>query len=195
MATIVERFDPVTITNLGVQMVGDDGTKEDGQKFGAAGSVGGETTLREITKTEEGIEVAKKVKPQKMDLTVTGHVQVSVLRDIFGFKTDDLKPGVYSYGSDSKGKRFTLTADAIDEFEDVTKLMAFPNCTSAIGFVFTIENGADEVALMELTLSAYPDDTKQIYYEALIDELDDVTVSDTWHTQFDRTLVESTATV
>lgn len=195
MATIVERFDPVTITNLGVQMVGDDGTKEDGQKFGATGSVGGETTLREIIKTEEGIEVAKKVKPQKMDLTVTGHVQVSVLRDIFGFKTDDLKPGVYSYGSDSKGKRFTLTADAIDEFEDVTKLMAFPNCTSATGFVFTIENGADEVALMELTLSAYPDDTKQIYYEALIDELDDVTVSDTWHTQFDRTLVESTATV
>ncbi|MYL50253.1 phage tail protein [Halobacillus litoralis] len=195
MATIVERFDPVTITNLGVQMVGDDGTKEAGQKFGAAGSLGGETTLREIIKTEEGIEVAKKVKPQKMDLTVTGHVQVSVLRDIFGFKTDDLKPGVYSYGSDSKGKRFTLTADAIDEFEDVTKLMAFPNCTSATGFVFTIENGADEVALMELTLSAYPDDTKQIYYEALIDELDDVTISDTWHTQFDRTLVESTATV
>ncbi|MFD2638394.1 hypothetical protein [Piscibacillus salipiscarius] len=194
MATIVEKFDPMTITNVGVQMIDTDGTQQDGTKFGAAGSIGGETTLREIIKTEEGVEVDKIVKPQKMDLTVSSHVQLKVMRDIFGFSNQDLKPGVYSYGQDSKGKHFVLTADVIDEFEDHTKLVAFPKCVSATGFTFTIENGADEVALMELTLTAYPDDFKQFYYEAMVEELEDTTIPTTWHQQFDRTLVESVPT-
>jgi hypothetical protein len=115
---------------------------------------------------------------------------LQVLRDFFGFSNTDLKPGIYSYGTDSKAKRFTLTADAIDEFEDVTKLMAFPDCVSATGFTFNIENGADEVALMEISLEAYPDEFKKILYDAMISELEDPTIADTWHTQFDRTLVE-----
>lgn len=82
----------------------------------------------------------------------------------------------------------------IDEFEDHTKLVAFPKCVSATGFTFTIENGADEVALMELTLTAYPDDFKQFYYEAMVEELEDTTIPTTWHQQFDRTLVESVPT-
>ncbi|SEB15741.1 hypothetical protein SAMN05421743_12137 [Thalassobacillus cyri] len=194
MGIVVERFDPMAVTNVSLQTIEADGTKNPGKKFGAVGSVGGETTLREIIKTEEGVEVGKKVKPQKMDLTVSAHIKVQVLRDIFGFSNDQLKPGIYSYGSDSKGKRFTLTADAIDEFENVTKLIAFPDCVSATGFTFTIENGGDEVALMEVTLAAYPDDSKQMYYEAIVSELEDTTIPDTWHTQFDRTLVEAVAT-
>ncbi|WP_188453798.1 phage tail protein [Virgibacillus oceani] len=194
MPTVVETFDPVTITNMSVQMFGTDGTKQDGTKFGAAGSVGGETVLRELIKRVEGFEAAKSSKPEKMTLTVSAHIKVQVMRDFFGFSNQDLKPGIYSYGTNSKGKRFTLTADVIDEFEDQTKLIAFVDCVSATGFVFTIENGADEVALMEISLEAYPDEFKQIYYEAMVAELDDPTVADTWHTQFDRTLVEAVPT-
>ncbi|UFU00369.1 phage tail protein [Radiobacillus kanasensis] len=190
MVMVVETFDPVTITDISVQFMQDDGTKSPGTKFGAAGTVGGETLLRQIIKREEGIEVAKRTKAEKMTLTVSAHVKLKVLRDIFGFSNTDLKPGIYSYGTDSKAKRFTLTANAIDEFEDVTKLMAFPDCISATGFTFNIENGADEVALMEISLEAYPDDFKQILYEAMVEELEDQTIPTTWHTQFDRTLVE-----
>jgi hypothetical protein len=191
MAVVVETFDPVTITNASIQIIGSDGVKAEGTKFGALGSLGGETTLRELIKREEGIEVAKRTKPEKMDLNVSAHVKLQVVRDIFGIKSEDLKPGVYSYGTDSKGKRFTFTADIVDEFEDETKLIAFPNCTTATGFTFTIENGTDEVAEMEVTLSAYPDDFKQIYYEAIVSSLDDPTIAEQWHTKFDRTLVEA----
>ena len=80
----------------------------------------------------------------------------------------------------------------IDEFEDVTKLIAFPNCISATGFKFTVTNGADQVAEMELNLTAYPDEYSQLYYEALSEEVDDSTVKTDWHKSFSRQLVAAT---
>lgn len=194
MVQVVETFDPVTITNIGVQFIEEDGTKSPAVKFGAAGTVGGETVLRQIIKRMEGIEADKITKPEKMTLTIAAHIKVSVMRQNFGFNNQDLKPGIYSYGTNSKGKHFTLTADVIDEFEDLTKIIAFPKCVTATGFTFNIENGADEVALMEISLEAYPDEFKQIMYDSLIAELEDPTIATTWHTQFDRTLVEAVPT-
>jgi hypothetical protein len=190
LATVVEQFDAVSIKNSSIQKLLPDGTKEQGKKFAAIGSIEGETTLIELIKNEEGVEVKKKVKPQKMDLTLSAHVPIAVIRDVFGLSNKDLKPGVYAYGKNSKGVDFTLTADVIDEFEDVTKLIAFPNCTTATGFQFSIENGADEVAELSITLTAYPDEFGEIYYEALVPELDDTSVQEQWHTQFTRELVE-----
>ncbi|KZE53398.1 phage tail protein [Rossellomorea marisflavi] len=194
MPTVVEQFAPVRITNASVQFY-EGGTQKTGEKFGSLGSVEGETTLKELIKTEEGQEVAKRTKPEKMDLTVSAHIRTSVIRKIFGISSNGLKPGIYKYGQSSKGVEFVFTADVIDEFEDVTKLIAFPKCVSATGFTFTIENGADEVALMEVQLTAYPDPTTEIYYEAFVSELEDSTVATKWHTQFDRSLVELTPEV
>lgn len=194
MPTVVEQFAPVRITNASVQFF-EGGEQKPSEKFGSLGSVEGETTLKELIKTEEGQEVAKRTKPEKMDLTVSAHIRTSVIRKIFGISSNGLKPGIYKYGQDSKGVEFVFTADVIDEFEDVTKLIAFPKCVSATGFTFTIENGADEVALMEVQLTAYPDAMREIYYEAFVSELEDTTVATKWHTEFDRSLVESTPEV
>ncbi|WP_345739413.1 hypothetical protein [Virgibacillus salarius] len=98
---------------------------------------------------------------------------------------------VYKYSNNAKGKEFVYTADVIDEFEDVTKLIAFPKCTSATGFQFSIENGADEVAEMEVQITAYPDKDGNFYYEALTGELEDQTIADQWHTSFDYALVSA----
>jgi len=193
MSTVIEQFDAVSIKNASIQVKQPDGTITPGTKFGAVGSIEGETTLLELIKTEEGVEVKKKVKPQKMDLTISAHVPVQVVRELFGISNTDLEPGVYAYGADSEGKEFALTGDVIDEFEDVTKLIAFPNCVSAAGFAFTIENGASSVAEMEISLTAYPDSNKKIMYDALIEELTDTTIADTWHEEFDRSLVELAA--
>ncbi|MGE6756263.1 phage tail protein [Rossellomorea sp. NPDC071047] len=190
MATIVEQFDSIRITNASVQFI-EGGTQQEGEKFGSLGSVEGETTLKELIKKEEGVEVRKKSKPEKMDLTISAHIKVAVIRKFFGINSNGLKPGVYQYGQDSKGVEFVLTADVIDEFEDVTKLVAFPKCVSATGFKFTIENGGDEVALMEVQLTAYPDIMRQCMYEAFVSELDDPTIAEQWHSQFNRSLVEA----
>ncbi|MEW4325861.1 phage tail protein [Rossellomorea marisflavi] len=194
MPTVVEQFAPVRITNASVQFY-EGGEQMTGEKFGSLGSMEGETTLKELIKKEEGQEVAKRTKPEKMDLTISSHIRTSVIRKVFGISSAGMKPGVYKYGQDSKGVEFVFTADVIDEFEDVTKLIAFPKCVSATGFTFTVENGGDEVALMEVQLTAYPDLMREIYYEAYVGELEDPTVADKWHTKFDRSLVELTPEV
>ena len=190
MPVIIEEFDSTKITNASIQFI-KGGVQEVGTKFGCIGSLEGETELKELMKLCEGVEVKRKTKPIRMTFTVEAHIPVAVIRDIFGLKNKNLKPGVYSYGTDSASTPFVFTADVVDEFEDITKLIAFANCTSNTGFQFTIENGEDEVAQMEVEIIALPDDNSQIYYEALIEELEDPTIAESWHRAFTPELVEA----
>jgi hypothetical protein len=189
MTTVIQEFDAVSIKNASVQFF-EGGVQQAGTKFGLLGSIEGETEVIEIVKKAEGIEVKRKSKPVKMSLTVAGHIPVKVARDYFGLSNADLKPGIWAYGTLSKGKRFVFTADVIDEFEDVVKLIAFPNCTDTAGFKIAVENGADEVAMLEIEFTALADEKNNLYYEALVEELTDATVATQWHTKFDAALVE-----
>lgn len=188
--TRIEEFDAVTITNASIQFF-ENGTQQEGTKFGCVGSVTGETEMRDISKLCEGVEAKKISKPIKMNNTVNAHIPVQVARDFFGMTNKDLKPGVWAYGTLSKGKKFVFTADVIDEFEDIVKLIAFANCSNSTGFRIQIENGADQVAQLELQFSALPDSNKQFYYEALVAELEDTTIAEQWHTTFTPELVEA----
>lgn len=191
MATIIEEFDATRVTNVGTKF-SEDATSI---AFGCLGSIEGETELLELVKKCEGVETKKKTTPQKMSLTLNGHVKVPVLRDIFGLSNEGLKAGVYSYGADSLSKPFVLTADVLDEFEAQTKLIAFSNCVAATGLKITVENGADEVAEVELEFTAMIDDNRKCYYEAIISELDeadrDAFVTE-WHTNFTPDMVLAT---
>ncbi|EAE9287320.1 phage tail protein [Listeria monocytogenes] len=191
MATIVEDFDATRVTNVGTKFTGDTASIA----FGCLGSIEGETELLELVKKCEGVETKKKTTPQKMTLTLTGHVKVDVLRDIFGLSNEGLKVGVYSYGADSLSKPFILTADVLDEFEAQTKLIAFSNCVAATGLKVTVENGADEVAEIELEFTAMIDENRKCYYEAIVSELDatgrDAFVKQ-WHTNFTPEMVVAT---
>lgn len=191
--TVVTEFDAVSIRNASVQFI-EGGTQSPGTSFGATGSIEGETESIVIEKKSAGMTTKSVTKPQKMNLTYAGHFPVAVLRKIFGLSNEGLKPGIYSYGQFSKGVNFVLTADVVDEFEDVTKLIAFPNVTSTSGLkIQAIENGAEEVAQIEFEFTVLPDAKGQLYYEALEPEIDDPTVVTQWHTQFNPTLVEVAA--
>lgn len=187
--TIIEEFDAVTFTNVGIQFI-DGAVQQPGAKFGCVGTIEGETEMLELVKKCEGTEVKKKAKPTKMNMTLSGHLRVDVLRKIFGIKSDGLKAGVWSYGTKSIGKSFILTADVVDEFADLKKMVAFSNCSSTTGFKFKVENGADELAETELEFTALKDSNGEFYYEALFDEVDDVQVKEKWHTQFTPSLVK-----
>ncbi|AFN39949.1 phage tail protein [Listeria monocytogenes] len=191
MATIIEEFDATRVTNVGTKF-SEDATSI---AFGCLGSIEGETELLELVKKCEGVETKKKTTPQKMSLTLNGHVKVPVLRDIFGLSNEGLKAGVYSYGADSLSKPFVLTADVLDEFEAQTKLIAFSNCVAATGLKITVENGADEVAEVELEFTAMIDDNRKCYYEAIISELDEADKDafvKQWHTNFTPDMVIAT---
>jgi hypothetical protein len=189
MTKVIEQFDAVTIENASIQFL-EGGKPQPGTSFGCVGKLEGETELKEIIKKCAGIEVKKISRPQKMNMTITGHVPVAVVRNIFGLKADGLKPGVYAYGSKSKGTPFIFTADIVDEFEDLKKMIAFSNCTSTSGLKLTIENGGDEVAEIELEFTAMSDKSGEFYYEAITAEVADQEVVAKWHTQFTPELVK-----
>lgn len=188
-AKVVEEFDSVRISNFAIKFKKD----QVAQAFGCVGSIEGETEMLTIVKRCEGVDTKSKSRPQKMTLTLNAHVRVDSLRRIFGLSNEGLKPGVYSYGSDSLGEDFALTADVIDEFEEITKLIAFPNCSISTGLTLNIENGADEVAELELEYTAMVDSNRKCYYEAFVDEVSDTTVINQWHTNFTPELVKATA--
>lgn len=194
MPTVITDFDAVSVKNVTAQFI-EGGTPAPGTSLGCTGSIEGETESITIEKRCAGMVQKSITKPQKMTLTYSGHLPVAVLRDVFGLTNEGLKPGVYAYGQNSKPKNFILTADVVDEFEDVTKLIAFPGVTSNTGLkIQAIENGAEEVAQIELEFSVLPDADGNLYYEALEPELEDPTVAEQWHTSFSRTLVEAVAT-
>ena len=189
MATVIQEFDSTKITNMSIQFFDALG-KQPGTKFGCVGSIEGETEMLEYVKNCEGAEAKKISKPQRMTLTVSGHIPVRVARDVFGLTNEGLKPGIYAYTEKSKGKRFVLTADVVDEFEDQVKLIAFANCSSNTGLQISIENGADELAELELEFTVLKDDSGRFYYEAFEAELEDPTVAEEWHTDFTPELAE-----
>ena len=190
--TTIEKFHPVTINNASLQFKTGN-TYAAGTSFGCIGTLEGETEMTQ-KQLKCGSVILKEIsKPNKTTLTVTlADVPVAVARKITGLRNEDLKPGVYAYGTKSKGAEFIFTGDVIDDFEEVTKLIAFPKCSSATGFKISIDNGADEVANIEFELTALPDEAGEIVYEALVAELEDQTVATQWHTAFTRDLVKQT---
>ncbi|PKG23946.1 phage tail protein [Niallia nealsonii] len=192
MPTTIQEFDAVRISNASIQFF-KDGIKQPGIKFGCLGTVEGETEVQEIVKVCEGVTVKRKIKPLRMTVTVSAHIPVAVARTYFGLK-DTYGTKVYTYGTDSNGEKFIFTADVIDDFEDVVKLIAFSNCTDNTGLKISIENGADEVALLEVEFTVLPDELKQMYYEAFVDELTDANIASKWHSDFTADLVKGTPT-
>ncbi|ARJ24391.1 phage tail protein [Bacillus mycoides] len=191
MVKVIEEFNSMSIANASIQFK-KKGTQEPGAKFGCVGTIEGEPEIKEMKKVCGGVTLKKKSKTTEIKVTVSAHIPVKVVRDYFGFDTAGLKPGVWAYGSESKGNDFVFTADVVDDFDDVVKLIAFPNCSNSSGFKFSIASGEEELAMMELEFSALPDDLKKFYYEAFVDELADATVAQKWHTQFNSTLIKGT---
>lgn len=186
---IITDFSPVSIKNASVQFI-KGGVQEEGKKFGCMGTLEAETEVAEKVKNCEGAVQTITI-PKFMTVTIGAHIKRDVLRDVFGMRTEGLKPGVYSYGINSKGKRFAFTADVIDEFEDIKQLIAFSNCSNMTGMTVSIDNDADEVPYVELEFQANADEEGEFYYEAFVEELDEETVGK-WHKTFTPELVKST---
>ncbi|MED3799814.1 phage tail protein [Lysinibacillus capsici] len=188
MPTTIEEFDTVRITEFAVKFK----DEEKAQPFGCVGTIEGESEIVAIIKRCEGVEKKRKPKVSKMTITISAHVRLAAQRRIFGISADGLKPGVYKYGADSIGDTFVLTAVGIDEFEDEEKLIAFSNCSANTGLTLSIENGAEEVAEIELEFTALVDDKRGIYYETYISELADEGKEEfitNWKTNFTPELV------
>ena len=74
--------------------------------------------------------------------------------------------------------------------DGVEKFKAYPKCIIETGVARKIENGAEEVAEIELEVSLMPDEFGNCVYEALAEELTDETVKTKWMTAFEPSMVQ-----
>ena len=155
------------------------------------GSCEEELDTRIISKKCRGITVKKVVKGAGTGkLKLSMHMAYDIYTDVYGMDIDTLLEGVKGYGTNSVHKEFAITQKVNDEDGNV-KFKAYPKCVIETGVVRKIENGAEEVAEIELDVSLMPDTYGQCMYEVLNEKLTG-TLKTTWMTAFTPELVQST---
>ncbi len=170
--------------------------EEESHRAGCVGSVEETLNSKTITKKCEGIESVVAVKGTGTgEVKVSIHMSYEIYNKIYGMNLETLIKGVVAYGQNSIHKRFAITGKVYDE-EGNCKLKAYPNCILKDGVSRKIENGAEEIAEIEMTISINPDEEGNGMYEAYISDLDEgkeETLVDEWMTNFKYDLVKSIA--
>ena len=157
------------------------------------GSSEEEMNTKIITKSCRGVVKKKVVKGDGTGkLNVSLHMPYDIYVQAYGMELDSLIDGVKAYGQNSRHEEFSVVQDVFDE-DGNEKLKAYPSCIIESGVVRKVENGAEEVAEIELEISVQPDDFGNGMYEALASELTDETVKNTWLTAFEPSLVQKSA--
>ena len=174
--------------------------KQMGIKIGAAtvhtlidcvGSCEEKLDSKTVSKKCRGIVVKTRTKGTGTgELKVSLHCPYDMYVAAYGLENEDLKEGVVSYGETSTHKTMSIT-ELVEDEDGVIKFKAYPNCMIKEGIARKIENGGEEVAEVELTISIMPDDYGQGMYEAIKTGLD-ATVTSTWMTAFTPALVRAT---
>ena len=161
---------------------------EEAIKLGCVGKLGETLNAKTVTKKCEGVVVKSVTKGDGTgEITFTLHMVEAVFRNIFGMVNTGLKAGVYAYGQGSRHKEFCYTAKVLDEDGNV-KYKAYPRLCVTSGIARTIENGAEEVAEIEVTAAVMPDENGNGMYEAFAADLDETTEGK-WLKEFTTTLV------
>lgn len=184
MSNIFSEFE---IIEQHIKVAGED-TYED---MNCVGSSEEELAVRTITKKCQG-RIRKKRTRGTGDGTLKEslHVPRTVYNKIYDMTREKLAKGVYAYGENSKHPEFSLTQKVLDEDENV-KYKAYPRCILSSGPSRKIENGAEEVAELEMTIDLMPDENGECMYEALESELESEEIKQQWLTNFSLELVKA----
>lgn len=117
------------------------------------------------------------------------HMAQDLFAEMYGMKQEGLKDGVIAYGTKSLHPVFCVTALVLDE-DDNEKLKAYPNCTIQTALTRKVENGAEEIAEIELELAITPDEEGNGMYEAVVTDLKDEDLKTKWLESFTPELVK-----
>lgn len=171
------------------------GIKFDGEEtyvnVNCVGSIEEEMEVKTVTKSCRGVVAKERSKGTgRGTLKLSAHIPWDVYTKAYGMNLESLKEGVKAYGRNSIHKGFSLVGHVLDE-DGNEKFKAYPSCMISTGVVRKIENGAEEVAEMELEIGVTPDEYGNGLYEAAADELTDETVKTTWMTAFTPALVQT----
>lgn len=153
------------------------------------GKVESEAGVKVITKSCRGKVAKKRTRATgEGTLKMTAHMPNELYTRLHAMQRDDLKDGVCAYGEGSLHPEVCVTADVYDE-DDNQKLKAWPRCVVSTGAKDSIENGAEEVAEVELEIGYMPDEYGEGMYESIVSNLTDQDVIDKWLEEFTPGLV------
>lgn len=189
MAQTVEQFSEFAVKKSTVKFAGEN---EKAMRVGCVGTLGETLNAKTVTKKCEGVVVKSVTKGDGTgELTFSLHIKEEAFRKMFGMESTSLKAGVRTYGQSSRHRPFCFTAEVENEDGEV-KYKAYPNCCVTNGISRSIENGAEEVAEIEVTAAVMPDEQGNGMYEAFKEDLDEATASK-WLEEFAYSLVADTA--
>jgi len=158
--------------------------------FGCIGTLEGTSDISAVEKKCEGKVIKTVKKVNKVDVTLTGHPYVAVLRSVAGMTNEGLKEGVYGYGANIKSKKIVFTAK-VEDMEGNIKFIAFPNMDDVKGLNIKIDNDVTEIEMKDFEFSALKDENNMFYYEALEKDLTDEELKTKWLTSFTPDLVKT----
>ena len=154
------------------------------------GSCEEEMEVKVVTKSCRGVVKKKTVRGTGTGtLTISMHMPKEIYDQAYGMNLDTLIDGVKAHGQNSVHEAFSLVADVFNE-DGEEKLKAYPNCIIESALSRSIENGAEEVAEIELEVAVMPDDYGNGMYESLVSELTDETLKTNWMTKFEPSMVQ-----
>jgi hypothetical protein len=183
-------FSDFEIDKMSVKFAAASGASETAIAMDCVGSVEEELTAKEITKKCRGVVIKDVVKGTgEGTLTISAHVPTTIFTKAFGMTQSDLAEGVQAYGSNSRHKEFCLTMHVLDE-DGAEKYKAYPKCIFKARPKINIENGAEEVAEVEMEIAVMPDDKGNGMYEALASGLSS-TITTGWMENFNYDLVKT----
>lgn len=149
------------------------------------GSLEVERETKTVTKRCRGVIKKRKTKPTgNGTITLKMHVKLALYRRLYAMTNEGLQPGVYAFDNTVAMPEASIAARVKDEDDNIMYL-GFPRVKVEEINTLSIENGAEEVAEVEMKLSYMPDDFNKGEYQALADELTgEVLTGDTWMTSF-----------
>lgn len=153
------------------------------------GSLETELNMKTVTKSCEGVVKKKRNRGDGTGTaTMSLHIPLELYYKIYGMDVKGLKEGIKAYGKNSVHPEFSFTGLVKDE-DGNELLLALPVCVASTGPKDNIENGAEEVAEVEIEVDLMPDENDECKYECLVDKLPEDIQTDKWLSEFDPSMV------
>ena len=138
-------------------------------ELACVGAISGETETQTKVLKCAGVQIGEKSKNLHMNLTFRGHMSVEAYRALFGMVADDVVTTKYAYGANSKNASGALKVIANEFYGLKEKTVDFGNVAITSGYAFNYENGAEEVAEVEVTMKAMADVNGDFFNEEIKD--------------------------
>lgn len=167
--------------------------EETSTNVGCVNSLEETLNVKKITKKCEGVTRTVAVKGDGTgEIKLTLHMKYNLFVKAYGMDAGGLIDGIKGYGRDSIHKSFSFVGKVFDE-NGTCKLKAYPNLLITNGISRKIENGAEEIAEIELTANVNPDENGFGMYEVITDNLKEQNKEqfiENWMTKFSPEMVK-----